>query len=162
VGARMAAARLKALRYSNDVVEAVKEVIRLHHRFHGYEGQWTDSAVRRYVRDAGPHLETLNAMVRADCTTRDPAKVQLLARRVDDLEDRIEELKAKEELEKLRPELDGRKVMELLGLEPGPDVGRAMAFLMEIRLDEGEIGEAEITRRLLEWAEAERVGRFGA
>ena len=161
VGARMARRRLQELRYPNDVVDAVSEIIRLHHRFHGYEGQWTDSAVRRYVRDAGSNLRLLNPMVRADCTTRNPAKAKLLAKRVDDLEERIAELAAQEELGKFRPELDGRRVMELLDLEPGPDVGRAMDFLMEIRLDEGKIGEEEVTRRLLEWAEENGVGRFG-
>jgi poly(A) polymerase len=101
-------------------------------------------------------------MVRADCTTRNPAKSKMLARRVDDLEERIVELAAQEELSKLRPELDGKKVMDLLELEPGPDVGRAMDFLMEIRLDEGRLGEEEVTRRLLEWAEENGVGRFGS
>ena len=162
IGAKMARKRLQELRFPNDVIEVVFEVIRLHHRFHGYEGQWTDSAVRRYVRDAGPHLKTLNAMVRADCTTRNPAKAEELAARVDDLEERIAELAAKEELGKLRPELDGRRVMDLLDLEPGPDVGRALDFLMEIRLEEGQIGEEEITKRLLEWAEADKIGRFAA
>jgi poly(A) polymerase len=160
VGAKMARKRLQELRFPNDVVEAVSEIIRLHHRFHGYEGQWTDSAVRRYVRDAGANLHLLNLMVRADCTTRDPAKAKVLARRVDDLEQRITDLAAREELGKLRPELDGRKVMELLELEPGPDVGRAMDHLMEIRLDEGTLGEEEITRRLLEWADENGIGRF--
>ena len=162
IGAKMARKRLQELRYPNDVVEAVSEIIRLHHRFHGYEGQWTDSAVRRYVRDAGSHLHLLNAMVRADCTTRNPAKSKMLAGRVDDLEARIVELAAQEELSRLRPELDGKKVMDLLDIEPGPDVGRAMDFLMEIRLDEGRIGEEEVTRRLLEWAEENGVGRFGS
>jgi poly(A) polymerase len=111
------------------------------------------------VRDAGPYLDTLNDMVRADCTTRNPAKAEQLAERVDDLEARIAELAAKEELGKLRPELDGRRVMELLDLEPGPDVGRALDFLMEIRLEEGLIGEEEITKRLLEWAGANAIGR---
>jgi poly(A) polymerase len=151
VGADMAADRLRALRFSNDVVGAVSEVIRLHHRFHTYRLGWSDSAVRRYVRDAGPLLPTLNAMVRADCTTRNKAKARELAGRMDELEARIGELAAKEELDKIRPELDGRQVMEQLGVPPGPAVGRAMAFLLELRLDEGLIGVEEASRRLAEW-----------
>jgi poly(A) polymerase len=151
VGADMAAARLKALRFSNDVVDAVSEVIRLHHRFHTYRLGWSDSAVRRYVRDAGPLLPTLNAMVRADCTTRNKAKAKELGERMDELEARISELAAKEELDKIRPELDGRQVMEQLGVPPGPVVGEAMAFLLELRLDEGLVGVAEAARRLNEW-----------
>jgi poly(A) polymerase len=151
VGAEMAEARLKALRFSNDVVHAVSEVIRLHHRFHTYRLGWSDSAVRRYVRDAGPLLGLLNAMVRADCTTRNQAFVKELARRMDELEGRIAELAAREELDKIRPELDGRQVMEQLGIPPGPLVGEAMEFLLELRLEEGLLGEEEASRRLAEW-----------
>ena len=151
VGADMAATRLKALRFSNDVVHAVSEVIRLHHRFHTYRLGWSDSAVRRYVRDAGPLLGLLNAMVRADCTTRNQAFVKELARRMDELEGRIAELAAREELDKIRPELDGRQVMEQLGIPPGPLVGEAMEFLLELRLEEGLLGEEEASRRLAEW-----------
>ena len=151
VGADMAADRLRALRFSNEVVHAVSEVIRLHHRFHTYRLGWSDSAVRRYVRDAGPLLPVLNAMVRADCTTRNQAKAKELARRMDELEARIGELAMKEELDKLRPELDGKQVMDQLDIPPGPLVGNAMAFLLEVRLDEGLLGEEEASRRLAEW-----------
>ena len=153
VGAQMAEKRLKALRFPNDVVDEVTEIIRLHHRFHTYRLGWTDSAVRRYVRDAGPYLGTLNLLVRADCTTRDENKARRLAKRMDELEERISELAQEEELSKLRPDLDGKKVMEHLDLPPGPLVGKALAFLMEIRLDEGPIGEAEALKRLDAWAE---------
>lgn len=153
VGADMAAQRLRALRFSNDVVQAVSEVIKLHHRFHTYRLGWSDSAVRRYVRDAGPLLPTLNAMVRADCTTRNQAKAKELARRMDELEERIGELAAKEELDKIRPELDGKQVMDQLGVPPGPLVGEAMAFLLELRLDEGMLGEDEVRARLAHWWE---------
>lgn len=152
VGAQMAEKRLRALRFPNDVVDEVTEIIRLHHRFHTYRLGWTDSAVRRYVRDAGPYLGTLNLLVRADCTTRDEKKARRLAQRMDELEERISELAKEEELSKLRPDLDGKQVMEHLGLPPGPLVGKALAFLMEIRLDEGPIGETEARRRLDEWA----------
>lgn len=158
VGADMAADRLRALRFSNDVVDTVSEVIRLHHRFHTYRLGWSDSAVRRYVRDAGPLLPTLNAMVRADCTTRNAAKAKELARRMDELEDRIKELAAKEELDKIRPDLDGQKVMAHLGVPPGPLVGEALAFLLELRLEEGPLGEEEARRRLDRWW----AGRGGA
>jgi poly(A) polymerase len=149
----MAAERLRALRFSNDVVHAVSEVIRLHHRFHTYRLGWSDSAVRRYVRDAGPLLPTLNAMVRADCTTRNQAKARELGQRMDELEERIGELAAKEELDKIRPELDGQQVMDQLGLQPGPLVGEAMAFLLELRLEEGMLGETEARARLARWWE---------
>jgi poly(A) polymerase len=152
VGAQMAEKRLRALRFSNDVVEEVTEIIRLHHRFHTYRLGWTDSAVRRYVRDAGSYLGNLNLLVRADCTTRDANKARRLAKRMDDLEDRILELAEQEELSKLRPELDGKQVMDHLGLTPGPEIGKALAFLMEIRLEEGMIGEEEAFRRLDAWA----------
>ena len=152
VGAQMAEKRLRALRFPNDVVDEVTEIIRLHHRFHTYRLGWTDSAVRRYVRDAGPYLGTLNLMVRADCTTRDEKKARRLAKRMDELEERISELAEEEELSKLRPDVDGKKVMEHLNLPPGPIVGKALAFLMELRLDEGPLGEEEALRRLDAWA----------
>jgi len=123
----------------------------LHLRFHTYKMGWSDSAVRRYVRDAGELLAELNVLTRCDCTTRDPRKAARLARRMDDLEERIDELAAAEELAAIRPELDGRQVMEHLGLPPGPLVGQALAHLLEIRLDEGEIGAEEAYRRLEEW-----------
>ncbi len=112
---------------------------------------WTDAAVRRYVRDAGPYLAELNVLTRCDCTTRNARKAEMLARRMDELEERIAELAAKEELASLRPELDGTAVMEHLGIGPGRAVGEALAFLFEVRLDEGLLGDDEIRRRLDAW-----------
>ncbi len=151
VGAEMAADRLRKLRFSNNVVDAVAEIIRLHHRFHTYALGWTDSAVRRYVRDAGELLPMLNALVRADCTTRNVSKAKQLAARIDELEERIAVLAAQEELSRIRPDLDGREVMEHLGITPGPIVGEALAFLLELRLEEGPLGKEEAYRRLDEW-----------
>jgi poly(A) polymerase len=151
VGARMTRQRMEALRYPAADIAAVSELVFLHLRFHTYKMGWSDSAVRRYVRDAGELLAELNVLTRCDCTTRDPRKAARLARRMDDLEERIEELAAAEELAAIRPELDGRQVMEHLGLPPGPLVGQALAHLLEIRLDEGEIGADEAYRRLEEW-----------
>ena len=151
VGARMTKARLKALKYSSHDVDAITELVALHLRFHTYAMGWTDSAVRRYVRDAGPLLNELSVLTRCDCTTRNEKKALLLARRMDDLERRIAEVMAREELAALRPELDGAQVMELLGIPPGRDVGKAMEFLMEIRLEEGLIGTDAITERLRAW-----------
>jgi len=151
VGARMTRNRLQALRYSNDDVEAVTELVALHLRFHGYEAGWTDSAVRRYVVDAGPLLAELNVLTRCDCTTRNEKKALQLSRRMDDLELRIAELAAREELKAIRPEMNGSEVMAHLGLTPGPTVGRAMKFLLELRLEEGVLGDVEVRRRLDEW-----------
>src|SRR5579884_101844 len=151
VGARMTRERMKALRYPTEDTEAVTELVALHLRFHTYRLGWTDRAVRRYVRDAGPLLDRLNELTRCDCTTRNEAKARTLARRMDELERRIDELRQQEELDAIRPDLDGRQVMEILDLKPGPAVGKALAFLLELRLDEGPLGEEEATRRLLEW-----------
>jgi poly(A) polymerase len=151
VGARMTRDRLQALRYSNADVEAITRLVELHLRFHTYRMGWTDSAVRRYVRDAGELLPDLNVLTRCDCTTRNERRAALLARRMDELEARIAELAAEEELKAIRPELDGNQVMERLGLRPGPAVGRAMAFLLELRLEEGLLGEEEVGRRLDDW-----------
>lgn len=151
VGARMTKKRMTALRYSNDDVAAVTALVALHLRFHTYRLGWSDSAVRRYVRDADDLLHELNVLTRCDCTTRNERKARQLAKRMDDLEERIEALAAAEELAAIRPELDGRAVMDHLGVEPGRDVGEALAFLLEIRLDEGVIGEAESRRRLDTW-----------
>lgn len=151
VGARMTRKRMTALRYSNDDVAAVTELVALHLRFHTYSMGWSDSAVRRYVRDAGDLLAELNVLTRCDCTTRNVKKAARLARRMDELEERIEQLADAEELAKLRPELDGNQVIEQLGLDPGPTVGEAMRFLMDIRLEEGLIGEAEVRKRLDQW-----------
>lgn len=156
-GAKMARERLRALRYPTEVVEAVSEIIGLHHRFHTYGLGWSDSAVRRYVRDAGPLLGDLNALVRADCTTRNPAKAKRLGARMDELEERIAELAESEELARIRPDLDGTQVIAYLGVEPGPLIGEAMDFLLELRLDEGEVGEEVAFARLDEWARARGI-----
>jgi poly(A) polymerase len=151
VGARMARERLTALRYPNDDVDIVVRLVELHLRFHTYRLGWTDKAVRRYVRDAGPLLEQLNELTRCDCTTRNAAKAKALAQRMDELERRIEELRSQEELDAIRPELDGRQVMDQLGIQPGPAVGDALEFLLELRLEEGVLGEDEVRRRLADW-----------
>ncbi|MGH9001617.1 MAG: CCA tRNA nucleotidyltransferase [Acidimicrobiia bacterium] len=152
VGARMAAERLRALRFPNHVVDAVTELVALHLRFHTYKMGWTDRAVRRYVRDAGPYLTQLNELVRCDCTTRNQAKAKALSKRMDDLERRITELRAQEELDSIRPALDGNQVMAILGLPPGRVVGEALAMLLEARLDEGPMSEEDATARLRAWA----------
>jgi poly(A) polymerase len=167
VGAKMARRRLTALRFSNDVVRDVSKLVELHLRFHGYseagsggaarEQTWTDSAVRRYVRDAGPLLTRLHVLTRADCTTRNRAKAARLARAYDSLEQRIAELSAQEELARLRPELDGNDIMRILGVPPGPTVGRAYHFLLELRINEGELGRERATQALLRWAEVEGI-----
>jgi poly(A) polymerase len=157
VGARMTNKRLTALRYSTDDTAAITDLVALHLRFHTYQMGWTDSAVRRYVRDAGPLVNELNVLTRCDCTTRNERKAATLSRRMDELEARIAELAAEEELAALRPELDGTQVMALLGIPPGRVVGEALAMLMEIRLDEGPIGEVAATERLMNWW-AERSG----
>jgi poly(A) polymerase len=151
VGARITKKRMTALRYSSDDIKAVTELVALHLRFHTYSMGWSDSAVRRYVRDAGPLLRELNVLTRCDCTTRNAKKAARLSRRMDDLEVRIAELAAAEELAALRPEMDGNDVIEHLGLEPGRMIGEALNYLMEIRLDEGLIGDDEIRKRLDAW-----------
>ena len=151
VGARMTRKRLTELRYSNDDIEAITELVALHLRFHTYAMGWTDSAVRRYVRDAGRLLPELNVLTRCDCTTRNERKAAILSKRMDDLELRIAELATKEELAAIRPELDGAQVMALLGISPGRAVGQALAFLLEIRLDEGLLGHQKIEERLKMW-----------
>jgi poly(A) polymerase len=151
VGARMTRVRMEALRYSAADVDTVVRLVELHLRFHTYRLGWTDKAVRRYVRDAGPDLDMLNELTRCDCTTRNAAKARALARRMDELEARIDELRQQEELDALRPDLDGNEVMELLGLGPGRAVGQALAFLMELRLDEGPLGADEAAARLRAW-----------
>ena len=151
VGARMTRDRMRALKYSNEDVEAVTELVNLHLRFHTYQMGWTDSAVRRYVRDAGPLLAELNVLTRCDCTTRNEKKAAVLARRMDELEERIAYLSEREELAALRPEIDGVRVMELLGVPAGPAVGAALEFLMDIRLEEGLIGDDAAVARLRAW-----------
>ena len=147
----MARERMRALRYPTEDTETVARLVELHLRFHTYRMGWTDRAVRRYVRDAGPLLDRLNALTRADCTTRNANKGRALAERMDELEARIAELRQQEELDAIRPELDGRQVMAVLDIPPGPAVGRALDFLLELRLDEGLVGEEEAVRRLREW-----------
>lgn len=151
VGAEMAEDRLRQLRYPARLIDEVRDLVYLHLRFHTYRLGWSDKAVRRYVRDAGALLPKLNALVRADCTTRNAAKARELARRMDELEARIGELAAREEIRSWRPALDGEQIMAHLGIGPGPVVGEAKDFLMEIRMEEGEISEEEGYRRLDEW-----------
>jgi poly(A) polymerase len=161
VGARMAEERLRALRFPSDVVDDVARLVYLHLRVHTYSMGWTDKAVRRYVRDAGPLLEPLNHLVRQDCTTRNKAKARALNRRIDELEARIAQLREQEELDRIRPPLDGRQVMAFLGLEPGPIVGEALEHLLEIRLDEGPIDERDAYDRLEKWAHAHGIEPAG-
>ena len=151
VGARMTRERMQALRYANDDVDAVTRLVELHLRFHTYRMGWTDSAVRRFVRDAGDLLDELIVLTRCDCSTRNERKALALARRMDELEARIAELAAEEELRALRPDLDGRQVMEHLGVPPGPVIGEALAFLLELRLEEGPLEQDEALRRLDAW-----------
>jgi poly(A) polymerase len=158
VGAKMTRRRLRELRYSNEVVADVSQLVYLHLRFHGYgRGEWTDSAVRRYVTDAGPLLPRLHRLVRADCTTRNKRKALALQRTYDDLEARIERLRAAEDLARVRPDLDGNAIMELLGLRPGPTVGKAWRYLKELRLERGPLSRAEAESELLSWAREQGI-----
>jgi poly(A) polymerase len=152
VGARMAEDRLRALRYPNDLVADVAKLVEMHLRFHTYRMGWNDAAVRRYVRDAGPLLDRLNQLVRADCTTRNVDKAKALAALQDDLELRIARLAEQENLQAIRPPLDGNEVMAHLGIPPGPVVGEALAYLLEERLERGPIQKEEAYRLLDEWA----------
>jgi poly(A) polymerase len=157
VGARLSKTRLKALRFDNETIDAVETLIALHLRFHGYgDGEWTDSAVRRYVRDAGELLVHLHVLTRADCTTRNAKKAERLARTYDGLEARIAKLETEEELSKIRPDLDGAQVMQLLDLKPSADVGKALDFLMELRMEHGPLGEERATEELIQWWKARR------
>ncbi len=159
VGARMARERLRALRFSNETIDDVSRLVFLHLRFHGYRDDvWTDAAVRRYARDAGPLVDDLNELTRSDCTTRNERRARMLAKRMDDLEARITELRKREELERIRPDIDGNRVMELLGVKPGPVVGEALSMLLEARLEEGPLGQAEAERRLMAWWDRRRRG----
>ncbi|MEA2901602.1 MAG: poly(A) polymerase [Actinomycetota bacterium] len=151
VGARMADTRLRALRYPMDEIADITRLVELHLRFHGFGTGWSDSAVRRYARDAGPLLEKLNELTRCDCTTRNQRRADELARRMDVLEERIAELREQEELDAIRPDLDGNQIMEHLGIGPSRAVGQARDFLLELRLDEGPLGEEEALRRLDAW-----------
>ncbi|MFD0806075.1 CCA tRNA nucleotidyltransferase [Nocardioides caeni] len=152
VGAKITRKRMKALRFSNEQIEDVGLLVELHLRFHGYgTGEWTDSAVRRYVRDAGDQLERLHVLTRADCTTRNQRKADRLRRTYDDLEARIDRLAAAEELASIRPDLDGTQIMEILGIGPGREVGEAYRFLLELRLDNGPMETDDATAALKEW-----------
>ncbi len=152
VGARMARERLKKLRFDGDTIDEVEKLIALHLRFHGYgQGEWTDSAVRRYVRDAGDLLVHLHVLTRADCTTRNKRKADSLAAIYKSLEERIDELMQEEELSKIRPDLDGAQVMRLLNIKPSATVGKALDFLLELRLENGPMGEARATDELMKW-----------
>jgi len=153
VGAKLARKRMKALRFDNATTASVSRLIELHLRFFGYSDQaWTDAAVRRYVRDAGEELERLHIITRADVTTQNQRKAERLAHAYDDIEARIAQLREQEELDSVRPDLDGEQIMDILGLPPGPEVGRAYRYLLDVRLEEGPLSEAEATKRLLDWA----------
>jgi poly(A) polymerase len=152
VGAKMTRKRMKALRFSNEQIDEVSTLVELHLRFHGYgSGEWTDSAVRRYARDAGPLLVRLHKLTRADCTTRNARKAQNLARTYDQLEQRIAQLSAQEQLDAIRPDLDGQQIMAILGLSPGPEVGQAYRFLLDLRLDRGPLGPQLAEEALRAW-----------
>lgn len=152
VGAKMTKKRMTALKYSNDLVKDVSRLVELHLRFHGYgTGEWTDSAVRRYVRDAGPQLERLHKLTRSDCTTRNKRKASALSRAYDGLEERIARLQEQEELEAIRPDLDGNDIMQILGIRPGPEVGKAYQQMLEIRLEHGPMEREAAVAALKEW-----------
>ena len=154
VGAKLVRKRMRALRYPKEVVDDVARLTLLHLRFHGYgRGEWTDSAVRRYVTDAGPLLPRLHKLVRADCTTRNKRRAAALARSYDDLEERIARIAAEEDLRAVRPDLDGNEIMALLGLPPGPQVGQAWRYLKELRLDRGPLPARRGRRRAAQLAE---------
>lgn len=153
VGAKLTKKRMRELRFDNDTIKAVARLVELHMRFYGYgDAGWSDSAVRRYVRDAGDLLERLHRLTRADVTTRNKRKANRIASAYDDLERRIAELAEQEELDAIRPDLDGEEIMAILGIKPGPQVGQAYKFLLNLRLDEGALGKEEATAHLLEWS----------
>ncbi|MFD4529411.1 CCA tRNA nucleotidyltransferase [Streptomyces sp. NPDC058470] len=152
VGAKMTKKRMTALKYSNDLVKDVSRLVELHLRFHGYgTGEWTDSAVRRYVRDAGPLLDRLHKLTRSDCTTRNKRKAAALSRAYDGLEERIAQLQEQEELDSIRPDLDGNEIMGILGIGPGPAIGEAYKFLLELRLENGPMEHDAAVSALKEW-----------
>ncbi|QWF24931.1 CCA tRNA nucleotidyltransferase [Nocardioides sp. LMS-CY] len=152
VGAKITRKRMKALRFSNDAIDEVSRLVELHLRFHGYgTGEWTDSAVRRYVRDAGDQLDRLHVLTRADCTTRNRRKAERLRRTYDELEARIARLAEQEELDAIRPDLDGNQIMEILGIGPGREVGEAYRFLLELRMDHGPMSEEDAGAALRDW-----------
>ncbi|MCB1292357.1 MAG: CCA tRNA nucleotidyltransferase, partial [Mycobacterium sp.] len=152
VGAKMVRKRMRTLKYSKQMVDDISQLVYLHLRFHGYgEGRWTDSAVRRYVADAGPLLPRLHKLVRADCTTRNKRRAAMLQANYDGLERRIAELAAQEDLARVRPDLDGNEIMQLLGIPAGPQVGEAWNYLKELRLDRGPLSREDATAELLAW-----------
>ncbi|MEV6762364.1 CCA tRNA nucleotidyltransferase [Streptomyces sp. NPDC051105] len=152
VGAKMTKKRMTALKYSNELVKDVSRLVELHLRFHGYgAGEWTDSAVRRYVRDAGPLLDRLHKLTRSDCTTRNKRKAVALSRAYDGLEGRIAELQKQEDLDAIRPDLDGNQIMEILGIRPGPEVGKAYKHMLELRLEDGPMEHDAAVAALKEW-----------
>jgi poly(A) polymerase len=155
VGAKLTRKRMQALRFSNDTTDQVARLVELHLRFHGYgSGEWTDSAVRRYVRDAGDQLERLHVLTRADCTTRNRRKADRLRRTYDDLEARIARLAEEEDLAALRPDLDGNQIMAVLGIGPGRDVGAAYQFLLQVRMDQGPLSREQAEQALRDWWKA--------
>jgi len=159
VGAKLVRKRLRALRYPKVVVDEVAQLVFLHLRFHGYGGgEWTDSAVRRYVTDAGPLLERLHKLVRSDCTTRNKRRAAALQRTYDDLESRIAALRAQEELDAIRPDLDGNAIMELLGIGPGPLVGQAYKHLLALRMERGPLSREDAEAELRRWAAENGAG----
>ncbi len=158
VGARMTRHRMRELRFDKQTTKDVSELVRMHLRFHTYKQGWTDAAVRRYVRDAGHLYEKLNALTRADVTTGNPKRAARIQRRVDELEERVERLREQEELEAMRPPIDGNRIMSHLGIRPGPVVGEAWNHLLELRLDRGAMSEAEALAALDVWW-AERQAR---
>ncbi|MCH9789046.1 MAG: CCA tRNA nucleotidyltransferase [Actinomycetia bacterium] len=159
VGARMTKKRMRELRFPNDLTDDVAKLVELHLRFHGYgTGEWTDSAVRRYVRDAGDQLVRLHKLTRADSTTRNRKRAQALQSAYNDLEQRIERLSEEEELAAMRPDLDGAKIMEVLGIPPGPLVGEAYNFLLGLRLDRGPLDEEQAVEALRAWWAARESG----
>ena len=158
VGARMTKQRLKALKFGKDLTDDIARLVFLHLRFYGYgRGEWTDSAVRRYVVDAGPLLERLHKLVRSDCTTRNKRKALNLSQTYDELESRISRLAEQEELAAIRPDLDGTEIMAILDLEPGPLVGKAYKHLLELRMEHGPLGHDRAVAELKAWYEANRV-----
>jgi poly(A) polymerase len=160
VGAKMTKKRLKEMRFDSKTVDEVSTLVFLHLRFHGYgSGEWTDSAVRRYIRDAGELLTHLHVLTRADCTTRNKRKAEQLAATYDSLEHRIEELKAQEELDRIRPDLDGAQIMQILGIKPSRLVGQAYEYLLELRMERGPLGEEVAREELLAWARDKELGR---
>src|SRR4051812_47015931 len=152
VGAKMTKSRMTKLKYSNELVKDVSHLVELHLRFHGYgTGEWTDSAVRRYVRDAGPLLERLHKLTRSDCTTRNKRKAGALSRAYDGLEERIARLQQQEQLDAIRPDLDGNEIMKILGIGPGPAVGGAYRHMLELRLEHGPMGQEAAVEALRAW-----------